>query len=1090
MALLFNQIQTLNNFFMKKIIYSLVAMLFVGGIFTSCITPVEPDGINAMRNAHAEYLLKLAGLTQANEAVVAAEAALKNAQAAVEQARAAQEQAIAKSLELANELQAAQNKQDIQAILDQMEEDALTHQIAMNGLQAALAQSMKDLKDALAALDIEALHISDEEATALQYIVDQVDYWAGQLEAAYGDLGLYAIMNYQDLYDSIAEGKIDDASIEYLHAFLENEIAVSEYKLTYLQKEADYWKNLIDNFTTDFLPEIEAYEQANKDLAVEFADLLRDSVLLANTYGPVRDAKLDANAKDYEKATKGAADAFDKAVKDIKGNVIEPSDGKDGKEKAKAKSFTYAFDKEYALPEHVAGDVVTAYEQQAGLFGFAEQVKFVTTAGKPDSLKVTIKTVDKEATYKYIVDTIWEGNQETEARLKMKTGLWSVYEDFGRSYLYDLDAEGIKADKDILEAYAKKVKGEYDSILNILTSAKEGQGQALLKAWADKVAKAGKDVEALAKKIDEYQNRSGESKYDVYKYNDALSEIPAKGPVVLVDKTNKPRKVTVNTSDPTEFDLAATTDPYFTSDPTRNITIAPTPADSAKVFNAIVDYFKAIAAIDADAVPYLKFMASKDGGMTYKIDSVRADQMVYAGIQMVKTNGHVKDNGINMAAPYDNKGMTSEGATVSPTEYDDAFGNVIKLFNHYVHNEGLTSLYATHDYDYSASTSGVADYIQYVTDFKNDNAAENLDGFKKVFDTYTEKDFEKYTSMSDEGKALANWMDANEKYYGVEGFAGFTGGKKVYFDLNTFTVPTEVAVFAGIPDYTKDAKKGVTGIARVDVVNPWSNQFTFVDKSIWQNLAKADGTTNTAQDYLGWDDAADPFTGTANTDLVMKSLVFEVLEANYLVAVASGEKSISEIWEALGEVLKQVKADMDAVVDAAAGKAEKSAEDAAAYNEALATYRAATKDAAAAKKAADKAAKDEYDAYFDELGAKFEELLAEKEFNDKMIAGLKGAYALWSDGVPAASLIDYFSEMYGDALEAAAELAEYIAENEIYLNGIEDPTLDEWLSIYIQAYYEYMGVYEEQIMRNIEHAEYWYEYWKAVYEAAMAKYAE
>ncbi len=336
--------------------------------------------------------------------------------------------------------------------------------------------------------------------------------------------------------------------------------------------------------------------------------------------------------------------------------------------------------------------------------------------------------------------------------------------------------------------------------------------------------------------------------------------------------------------------------------------------------------------------------------------------------------------------------------------------------------------------------------------------------------------------MSDEGKAVANWMDACEKYFGVDGFAGF--GEKVFFVYETFTEPTPVAVFQGIPTYTVDPKKGVTGIGRVDVVKPWTYQYEFVAETIEANIAKDnDGTAYQAYDYVDF----------AN-DMVMKSKVFELLEADYLVALANGEKSVSEIWAALGEVLAQVKADMDAVFESAAKSQAVNDALAAKFNEALNEYRAATKDVKDTRDAAIKAANDAYDAakeeILDPISAKYVEL--RNKYNDLMnlADGLRGAYAaLWAGGAADVdALMAYLNNKYEDALEAADAIENEIATLK-YLAGmieIEDPTLDEIM----EAIQLVEGILDEMDWDKYYDLEFWYEYWKAAYEAAVARYAE
>lgn len=1105
---------------MKKIIYSLVAMLFMGGIITSCIPNTEPQGVTEMRLAHARYLDALASLVKANEAVAAADAAFIQAKAAVKQAAAREKTADAVAKEIANAIAQADADRQIANILDDMEKDRLDNKAALLASQAALAQAQKDLEDALAAIEIEKLAMSTEEATALAAIKANYDKAANDLKAWYNTYlydidGLY--YQYYTLLQKLigeATGWGNDDLYEYLYDelglniaykdnqddWLQERLLIDEYELASKKAEAEFWKGLMNDMEFDYLAEAQAYEDEAEAMAPLFADVLRDSVLFENEYGTARDRAINAANDAYDEAIGAPKEAYDKAVKAIKDankkwkdqvNELADADIDNPAKKWTAKKVGYSFKGKYALPEHVAGDVVDLYETQAGINGFAKNVKFIKTAGKPDSLEVVIEAAKDSAAYATIVDTVWNGNQATEKLLKMKTGLNSVYEDFSRAYLYDLDAEGIKADKAILEAYAKKVKGEYDSLLAILQKAPKGNGKKLVDAWAKKVENAEKDIKALADKVKEYTNYAGDPKFDIYNWDDKVLG-SQDGPRLYRYYYVKPRQISQATDDANHFildDVPAGSE-WFDVDPATPLSIAPTKADSTLVFNAIVDYFKAVASINEKAVPYLKFIAAVGTG-NFKVDSVRADKLEFEGMRMKKTNAYLDGIGIHRAAAYDNKGIMDPG--VPPTDasnYVDAFSNLLQLFFHYTEGDpaalstGLlpSPIYKVNDDDYSATTSGVADYVQYVKDFKADNTAENLDGFQKAFDAYTAADFKKYTQMSDEGKAVANWMDACEKYFGVDGFAGF--GEKVFFVYETFTEPTPVAVFQGIPTYTVDPKKGVTGIGRVDVVKPWTYQFEFVAETIEANIEKEnDGTAYQAYDYVDF-----------NNDMVMKSKVFELLEADYLVALANGEKSVSEIWEALGEVLAQVKADMDAVFESAAKSQAANNALAAKFNEALNAYRAATKDVKDTRDAAIKAANDAYDAakkeILDPISAKYVEL--RNKYNDLMnlADGLRGAYAaLWAGGAADVdALMAYLNDKYEKALVAADDIEDEIATLK-YLAGmieIEDPTLDEIMET-IQLVEEILAEMDWDEYYDLE---FWYEYWKAAYEAAVARFAE
>jgi len=1111
---------------MKKIIYSLVAMLFMGSVFTSCIPQTEPEGVREMRYAHAEYLRALADLVKANEAVAAAQAEFDRARAAVKLSIARQNNAEAEAQELLNALKAAQNERDFANILDSMERDRVNNEALLLDAQTKLEQARKNFEDAMNALEIERLSLSQEELVAIGNIWNMYEFYAGLLQSALAQIadGEKDLRNW--LLAALKDQAIDAAEYKYLVALYNKEIEMAEFELKYAEQEVEFWEGLLDDMEFDYLAEAKAYEDSAEAMAPLFADLLRDSVLFVQEYEYARDEAIREADSTFINAIKDPTAKYEadiKALKDAnKDNwdkmiASEPTDPANGNPKTdvfKAKGVKFEFSatgkKAYKLPEDPSG-MVELYKTQAGLNGFAKNVKFVD-----NTLEITISEADS-ASYAKAVDTIWNGNQATEELLKEKTGLWSVYEDFSRDLLYDIDASGIEADSLLLKAYVAKVRNEYDSILKILKGAKKGHGQALVDAWEKKVKDADASITKLVEKVDAYQNKSGDAKNDVYKYTDnstATGKIAAKGPVVLVSKTEKPRKVTVSTSDSKDFTLDDVATAYFDTDPNRNITFAPTPADSAAVFNAIVDYFKAIASIDEAAVPYLRFMASTDGGMTYHIDSVRADKMEFAGIQMKKTNGHIDLNGIHMAAAYDNKGMNAKDATPDPAEYDDAFGNVMNLFNHFVHKDPvLTSLYTAENNAQYAEDSGVADYVQYVKDFKTKNTGTTLDKFHKAFDTYTDvkKTFDVYTQMSDEGKAVANWMAACETYFGVEGFAGFAEG--IFFDYETFTDPTWVAVFKGVPTYgyTKDKKGNIDGIAGPVVAalaTPKSYQYQFVENRIKENL-----------------NAVAAGNGAYTDSDMLSSLVFELLKAEYAYNLSVNAKSISQTWEALGKVLKQAKADMDAVIAKTQSSQAKNKALADKANDILKKYRDSIKEAKKAKEDAEKAANDAFADAYEEIMVpimhEYSDLKAKYDYYKGIADALRAAYAeIWAGGkADADAMIDVIGTKYTDALTKCAKLAsgiekakqalakldaDYAAFAENPLAGVKydedgdvipyknddwkagELTFDNELLAQLAEDIDFLyAIINEMYYDELANIEFWYEYWKAAYEAAI-----
>ena len=178
---------------MKKIIYSLVMLIAAGSLLTSCIQPVETDGVLAMRLAKAKYIEALAGLQTANEAVVKAEAKYIEAQTSYLAQQEALLKAQTENQNLLNALQEILNAKE--AALAELAKQDLANEIAFKKamgeleLQIKGAELQKFLDDAAAeklfneetlralkaANDIELAFLADSLALVLR---------AGELEIA------------------------------------------------------------------------------------------------------------------------------------------------------------------------------------------------------------------------------------------------------------------------------------------------------------------------------------------------------------------------------------------------------------------------------------------------------------------------------------------------------------------------------------------------------------------------------------------------------------------------------------------------------------------------------------------------------------------------------------------------------------------------------------------------------------------------------------------------------------------------------------------------------------------------------------------
>ena len=187
-----------------------------------------------------------------------------------------------------------------------------------------------------------------------------------------------------------------------------------------------------------------------------------------------------------------------------------------------------------------------------------------------------------------------------------------------------------------------------------------------------------------------------------YSYIDELhNPMRFSGPIVLY-KYIGPRKVFSNTSAPNTFYLEDATSDFFNAEVSPRMTITPTAADSLIVFNSIVDFYKVVADINTNAVPLLKFISINNDG-SLSINYIRADKMLYPGIEMKQSDIYFRERGLYYLSVYDNKGFNNIDEDIAEVaNYYDAFSNVIDLFLHFIGEGKLdSSLYDMDDEKYS-----------------------------------------------------------------------------------------------------------------------------------------------------------------------------------------------------------------------------------------------------------------------------------------------------------------------------------------------------------------------------------------------------
>ena len=1109
----------------------MVAMLFMGGIITSCIDNPEPQGVLAMREAHAEYLRALAKLTEANQAVAAAEAAYKQAEAAVQQAIARNKNANAVAKEIANAVAQAAADASIDSILDAMKITQAKNAKDLADAQKTLAQAQKDLQDALDAIEIEKLALSTEAQTAINAIQAKYAYWADSLKNKFDEIKAADQEKYNWLLAALKDASLDGAELQYYIDSINEIIELKELELAFAESDATFWEGILDDMSFDYLAEAKEYENASRALDEELTELYRDSVLFEQEFGFARDEayrQADTTYNDAIKEPKAeleeAIDALNAMTYGMLGLYITtPADpyAYPSNAKAKARKVGYEFEAYYEdwqgnlvnlyiLPKHddmspidliqLYADSLNFLSDSLGNNGF-DQHFYVDD----DTLFVYVYGEDSAA-YATVVDTVWKGKQTSKGLIEQPTGLWSLYEDFGRSLLYDLNTKGIEADSAALKAWADSMMKKYKETLAILKAAAPGNGDALMKKWADKVDGVEKDLAAKQALVDSLTDHAGDPKNNVYYYDDKVNVgLSGDGPAIRLHYDVTPRVITNSDNTIVLTDVAT---PWFTTDPANALTIAGKKADSVAVVNAIKEYFAAIASVNEKAVPYLKFITADKIG-NFKVDSLRADLIEFEGFQMVPSNTYLKGKGIEKVATYDNKGVNDPKVDLGdPAVYVDALTNLVDLFNAYVHGDPRTlgaELYGAWDDDYNTATPSVADYAAWVKAY--DTANRKNDAQLGRYPT-SDPDFSKYANMTAEGKAVAAWLKACKDYFGVDGFGDVADKNHIFFDYETFTDPSWVVVFESPATYTLDKGK-VKSMTNAKVVSGnYSHQYKFVKNTIKANLAKFDGAYKAA-DYLA---------DAENCEMAKSSLVFKALNAAYAYYASTHTDSFNEIWSALGDLLKQVKKDMDAVYSATAGDQAVNDALAKAYNDALATYRKDVKGAADARKAAKDAADEAYTAAYEEIMHpilhELANVRAEKKHLKNLADALRGAYAAQYEQVGEANLKNYLLGQYKSAVENCAGLARTIEKASQALDEIiaaaerfaENPLANfkpgtpyaagDWKKnavifdseelAELAAEIDFItAILDEFDMAELEEVEFWYEYWKAAYERAI-----
>ena len=216
---------------MRKWTYLVAALLMSGtaATFTSCIDNMEPAGIEAMRTAKAEFYYAQARLKDA-------ETAYKNAQAQGEIEKAKQQAQLARQMELANDLLAAQTELDKESIKLELDRVKAEYLVKMKEQETALKQAEEEYLIALKEFNITAAKVNSEYTTMLSSILSRITANRAQRE-----LKSVELTQAQLDLSKFATNSLDTATVR---GGYERNIAIHENNVERYKAELEILKTL------------------------------------------------------------------------------------------------------------------------------------------------------------------------------------------------------------------------------------------------------------------------------------------------------------------------------------------------------------------------------------------------------------------------------------------------------------------------------------------------------------------------------------------------------------------------------------------------------------------------------------------------------------------------------------------------------------------------------------------------------------------------------------------------------------------------------------------------------------------------------
>ena len=297
---------------MKKIIYSLVIMIAAGSLFTSCIQPIEPAGIYDLREAKARYYDALSKLRAADALYREAQADHEKAMAEYQRAKTENQQLqnyyqqlVNEAKELDNEKEAEKWALELEQLLAQREKDRITW-------ETELAQAIEAQRQALSAIEMAALDLTNAEKTALNGALTLYNNALAAYQTAEKEVLDAEALLWDAQYD-YENQKLNGINtgldlVEYYEALVEyNETMAALYALYYAEFAADSDAATWSEDLTALKEEIDAEKYARHQVTVDSVLFMEGVFHEANTQFKLETEKwIEENEGVKEPAAPGA----------------------------------------------------------------------------------------------------------------------------------------------------------------------------------------------------------------------------------------------------------------------------------------------------------------------------------------------------------------------------------------------------------------------------------------------------------------------------------------------------------------------------------------------------------------------------------------------------------------------------------------------------------------------------------------------------------------------------------------------------------------------------------------------------------------